>query len=155
MKGLVAATAVLGVLAIGGIPALALTLADNETGSASTPQEARQEGAERQPGPPPWANGQGKGHHKDDKGKDDKGKDEKKESDRDGGGKGQPGWSRHGDQVPPGWARNHEGRSPHGWAMREWAHCLADAAAALGDGERLDPEAACGERPAPQREKRR
>jgi hypothetical protein len=136
MRGLLAATAVLGVVAIGGLPVLALTLADAETD--------RQVSAARPPGPPPWAHGQGKPDQDDEPGDDDKaGKG------RDKDGAGPPGWARHGDSVPPGWAKNHAGRSPHGWAVREWAHCVADAAADLDSGEKLDPEAACGARPTP------
>jgi hypothetical protein len=33
--------------------------------------------------------------------------------------------------------------------MRSWAHCVADAATRLDQGEKLDPEAACGTRPEP------
>ena len=139
MRGLVAATAVLGVIAIGGLPALALTLSDAETGTAA------QTTADRRPGPPPWAHGH-KAGKADKADKDDK--DEKAREDDDRAG-GPPGWARHGDQVPPGWARNHPGKTPHGWAMRVWAHCVADAAADLPSGEKLDPEAACGARPAP------
>lgn len=141
MKGLLAATAVLGVLAIGGLPTLALTLADNETGADT----AAQVDSADQPGPPPWAHGHAKGHQKDGKPakKDKAGRDE-----QGAGGDGRPGWARNGGQVPPGWAKNHPGRSPHGWAMRDWAHCLADAAGELGQGEKLDVEAVCGARPA-------
>ena len=131
MRGLLAATAVLGVVAIGGLPVLALTLADAETGP-----DAQVGAAARRPGPPPWAHGHGKPDQ-----------DDKAGEDRDG--KGPPGWARHGHLVPPGWAKNHAGRSPHGWAVRDWAHCVADAAADLDSGEKLDPEAACGERPTP------
>lgn len=147
MRGLLAATAVLGVVAIGGLPVLALTLADAETGP-----DTQVSAAARRPGPPPWAHGHGKPDH-DDKARDDKDGDDRagedRDDDRDDDGDGPPGWARHGDLVPPGWAKNHAGRSPHGWAMREWAHCVADAAADLGSGEKLDPEAACGARPTP------
>ena len=123
-----AATAVAGVLVIGGLPALALTLADQETGSDGTAATAP-----GQPGPPAWAHGNARGHQKPGKGDKD----------------GAPGWTRHDGRVPPGWARNHDGRAPHGWAMREWAHCVADAAARRADGAKPAPEAACGERPTP------
>ena len=143
MRGLLAATAVLGVVAIGGLPVLALALADAETGP--DPQVSAQVStAALRPGPPPWAHGHGK------PGRDDKaGDDHKAGEDRDDDADGPPGWARHGDLVPPGWARNHAGRSPHGWAVREWAHCVADAAADLDGGQKLDPEAACGKRPTP------
>lgn len=142
-----AATAVVGVLAIGGLPTLALTLADGET-TADTTSVAD---TPRQPGPPPWAQGRAKGHHKQDRDDKDARKDKSDAGDNREGGDGVPGWARHGDHVPPGWARNHPGRSPHGWAMRAWAHCVADAAARLPEGETLDPERACGTRPAPPR----
>jgi hypothetical protein len=131
MRGLLAATAVLGVVAIGGLPVLALALADAETGpdaGVSAQVSDQVSAGALRPGPPPWAHGHGK---------------------RDDDTDDPPGWARHGDLVPPGWAKNHAGRSPHGWAVREWAHCVADAAADLDGGQKLDPEAACGERPTP------
>jgi hypothetical protein len=106
MRGVVAATAVLGVVAIAGLPTLALTLADEETGPRTGTSRVERGGP--------------------------------------------PGWARAGHDVPPGWARNHAGAAPHGWAVREWAHCVADAAQ-LSDGERLDPEARCGAKPKPPR----
>lgn len=109
MRGIVAAAAVLGVVAIAGLPTLALTLADEETGTGSSRVERG----------------------------------------------GPPGWARAGHDVPPGWARNHAGAAPHGWAVREWAHCVADGSAHLADGEKRDPEAACGARPEPPRGPRR
>ncbi len=147
MRGLVAATAVLGVIAIGGLPVLALTLADAETGTGDTTPTA----ADRRPGPPPWAHGQGKDGKpaKPDKAKGDD-RDEADDEDDDGAeADARPGWAGRADQVPPGWAKHHPGRAPHGWAMREWAHCVGDAAADLTSGEKLDPEAACGARPEP------
>jgi hypothetical protein len=143
VRGLLAATAVVGVLAIGGLPTLALTLADEETGSDRSTAASQQ-----QPGPPPWAHGKARGHEKrsgDDRAHQDKQKDKA----------GHPGWMRHDGRVPPGWARNHAGRTPHGWAMRAWAHCVVDAAAGLTDGEKLDPVAACGERPEPPKSDKR
>jgi hypothetical protein len=149
MRGLVAATAVLGVVVIGGLPVLALTLADSETGSGET---VTPPWADRRPGPPPWAHGRdGKPDHgsrSDDQGPDDEARDSDEAEDR-GHDHGQPGWARHGDAVPPGWAKHRAGATPHGWAMRTWAHCVADAAAKLDQGEKLDPEAACGPRPEP------
>ena len=153
MRGLVAATAVLGVIAIGGLPVLALTLADAETGTDDTTPTA----VDRRPGPPPWAHGQGKDGKdgkdgkpaKPDKLDKAKGDAESDDQDDDAETDGAPGWARHDDQVPPGWVKHHAGRTPHGWAMREWAHCVADAAADLTSGEKLDPEAACGARPEP------
>jgi hypothetical protein len=144
MRGLLAATAVLGVIAIGGLPVLALTLADAETGAGDTAPTA----ADQRPGPPAWAHGRGGKPGKPDKVKGD---DDRADGDDDDGAEtdGPPGWARHGDTVPPGWVKHHAGRTPHGWAMREWAHCVADAAADLPSGEKLDPEAACGVRPDP------
>jgi hypothetical protein len=132
---------VLGVLAIGGLPALALTLAQDTPAGTS-----READADREAGPPPWAHGKAHGHDK--AGKDDRvDKDKQKDKDRDG----TPGWMRHDGQVPPGWAKHHPGKVPHGWEMRAWARCVADAATALPDGATLDPESACGERPSPPR----
>lgn len=146
MRGLLAATAVLGVVVIGGLPVLALTLADSETGSGDT---VTLSGAGGEPGPPPWAHGHGqKGKADHAKGRDDKGPDDAEAEDRDDD-RGQPGWARRGDAVPPGWAKHRPGATPHGWAMRTWAHCVADAAARLDEGEKLDPEDACGTRPEP------
>lgn len=138
MKGLVATTAVLGVLAIGGLPALALTLASEETGPDTEPTTTLVEDADDtgRPGPPPWAQGRGPGEDRGDEG-DSETEDE-----------GEPGWARGGnDEPPPGWARNHDGRIPHGWAVREWASCLADQAGDRQPGEPVDPEGVCGEKP--------
>jgi hypothetical protein len=136
MRGVFTATAVLGVLAIGGLPALALTLAADET----APDEVATTDAGR-PGPPPWAQGRARGHD-DDKAGSKADKDVKKaEREAEKGERGR------GTEVPPGWGRHHQGRSPHGWAVRDWAHCLADAAKALPEGEELDPQQACGGKP--------
>lgn len=107
------------------------------TGEETTPSDQRSATvpkSDRQ-GPPPWARGRGDG------GDDRAGQDE-----------GPPAWARGGADgrqrgAPPGWTRNHGGATPHGWAVREWAHCLADATKDLGPGERLDRAAACGEKP--------
>jgi len=111
MRGFLASTAVLGVIAVGGVPALGLVM----TGEETTPSDQRTAtGSEREAeGPPPWA-AQGKNR-----------------------------------TTPPGWARNHGGAAPHGWAVREWAHCVAAAAQGLEPGQRLDRAGACGEKPAP------
>jgi hypothetical protein len=142
MKGLVATTAVLGVLAIGGLPALALTLAAEETGPDADPTTTLVEdtGTAGRPGPPPWAQGRGPG--------EERGPDEDEGSEADDGGT--PGWARgEDDGPPPGWARNHAGATPHGWAVREWASCLADGAAENEPGDRVDPETDCGPKPVP------
>jgi hypothetical protein len=112
MRGIVAATAVLGVLAIGGLPVLALTLADSETSSQDTARPA----ADQRPGPPPWAHAYGRDGKpaKPDKLHKDKSKDKAERPDRDDaddgdddrGTDGPPGWARGGDQVPPGWAKH-------------------------------------------------
>lgn len=147
MKGLLTATAVLGVLAIGGLPVLALNLAADETQPAPS---AQVEGTPDD-GMPPW----GKAHGRDKAGKDAvKDKDARREAkdawkaDRlDDVEDGTPGWLKQ-SEVPPGWAKHHGGQRPHGWDMRVWAHCLADEAGNLREGEKLDPQTACGPRPA-------
>lgn len=142
MRGVVATTAVLGVLAIGGLPALALTLAAEETGPDAEPTTSLVEDTDAtgRPGPPPWAQGRGPGAERHD------GDD----ADKEAGDEGTPGWARREDGgPPPGWARNHGGETPHGWAVREWAHCLADQAAENEPGERVDPETDCGPKPVP------
>ncbi len=137
MRGLLATTAVLGVLAIGGLPALALTLAADETDPAQEPATTLAEDTGR-PGPPPWAQGRGPGE---DRGDEDDGAEPEDED-------GPPAWAQGEDrQPPPGWARNHPGRTPHGWAVREWALCLAEEAENRGPGERVDPETDCGGKP--------
>ena len=137
MKGLVATTAVLGVLAIGGLPALALTLAVEETGPDAEPTTTLVEDTDdtNRPGPPPWAQGRGPD--------EERGGDE---DDSEAEDEGTPGWARGDDAPPPGWIRNHAGATPHGWAVREWAHCRADLAADREPGERVD-EADCGDKP--------
>ena len=101
MRGVLVAAAVVGALAVGGLPALALVT----TSQDGAPAPAAAVRAERA-GPPPWAKGPGRGQQ----GKDKVG---------------------------------------HGTAMREWAHCVGDAARKLDPGEKLDPEAACGDKPTP------
>lgn len=135
MRGLVATTAVLGVLAIGGLPALALTLAAEETGPGREPATTLVQDSES-PGPPPWAHGRGRPEGPGD--------------DVEAEGEGVPPWATGGDrEPPPGWERNHDGATPHGWAVREWARCVAAEAGDREPGDRLDREAACGPRPVP------
>ena len=112
MRGLVATTAVLGVLAIGGLPALALTLAAEETRPDAEPTTTLVQDPDDtgRPGRPPWAQGEDR-------------------------------------EPPPGWTRNHGGATPHGWAVREWASCMGDAAAGREPGAQPDPSGACGEKP--------
>ena len=137
MRGLLATTAVLGVLAIGGLPVLALTLAADETAPAEEPATTLVDDTGR-PGPPPWAQGRGPGE---DRGEEDESTDAEGEGEP-------PAWARRQDGAPPpGWARNHPGKTPHGWAVREWALCLAEEAENLGPGERVDPETDCGGKP--------
>jgi hypothetical protein len=141
MRGVVAATAVLGVLTVGGLPAAALVVAAEET---RTPDAAV---AQERTGPPPWANGQARGHDED-KGK--AGQDEAPRATRPENDEKREGAQRgRRDGPPPGWGRHHQGRSPHGWAVREWARCLAGAAAELPEGQRLDPHGSCGGKPEP------
>lgn len=85
MRGLVATTAVLGVLAIGGLPVLALTLAVDETRSDREPVTVLEEGhgpdghGPDGRGGPPWAQGEDR--------------------------EPPPGWVRnHGGATPHGWA---------------------------------------------------
>jgi hypothetical protein len=136
MRGFLASTAVLGVIAVGGVPAIGLAMTGEETAPSEQRTAAAPEG-ERE-GPPPWARGRG----------GPKGADDKADPD-----KGPPAWARGGADgkqrgTPPGWARNHGGATPHGWAVRAWAHCVADAAKDLEPGRRLDRTGACGEKPA-------
>ncbi len=135
MRGFLASTAVLGVIAVGGVPALGLVM----TGEETTPSDQRTatERDDDREGPPPWARGRGR----------TKGADDKADADQ-----GPPAWARGGAGgkqrgTPPGWARNHGGATPHGWAVREWAHCVAGASQALEPGRRLDKAGACGEKP--------
>jgi hypothetical protein len=136
MRGFLASTAVLGVIAVGGVPALGLVMTGEETTptdqrTATGPEDDRE-------GPPPWARGRG---------------GTKKADDEAGADKGPPAWASGGAGgkqrgTPPGWARNHGGATPHGWAVRAWAHCLADAAEDLEPGQRRDRTGACGDKPA-------
>lgn len=129
MKGLVATTAVLGVLAVGGLPALALTLATEETGPYEEPATTLAQDPDR-PGPPPWAHGRGG--------------TEGSEGDVEAEGEGVPPWATGEDrEPPPGWERNHGGATPHGWAVREWARCVAEEAGDREPGERLEPGSDC------------
>jgi len=136
MRGFLASTAVLGVIAVGGVPALGLAMTGEETAPAE--QRTATGSEDDREGPPPWARGRGGPKGADDKARPDQ---------------GPPAWAGGGTDgtqrgTPPGWARNHGGATPHGWAVREWAHCLADAAKDLEPGQRLDRTAACGEKPA-------
>jgi len=160
MKGLVTSTAMLGVLAFGGLPALALTLAADEAEPAEEPASTLvgDVADTARPGPPPWAQGRGPGA---DRGADDADQDDtddtddtderadaEERADTEGGGDGPPPWAQGETREPnPGWARNHDGAMPHGWTVRAWAHCLADQAGDLERGQRVDPEAACGGKP--------
>ena len=135
MRGFLASTAVLGVIAVGGVPALGLAM----TGEETTPEDQRSAAApeDEREGPPPWARGRGGPKAADEAGPD----------------QGPPAWARGGADgkqrgTPPGWVRNHGGATPHGWAVRDWAHCLADAAKDLEPGQTLDPARACGDKPA-------
>ena len=137
MRGLVASTALLGALALGGVPALALTLASDETEPRQAPATTlAEESDEGRSGPPPWAQGRDRG---DDAGeRDDEGDDE-----------GPPAWAQGPErQAPPGWARNHAGGKPYGWRVRAWAYCVSQAEADREAGESVSPRARCGEKPA-------
>jgi hypothetical protein len=136
MRGFLASTAVLGVIAVGGVPAIGLAMTGEET--APTDQRTATDPEGDREGPPPWARGRGGPKDADDKAGPDQ---------------GPPAWARGGADgkqrgTPPGWARNHGGATPHGWAVRAWAHCRADAAQGREPGEGRDAIAACGEKPA-------
>lgn len=146
MRGLVAATAVLGVLAAGGLPTLGHTPAADGTGPGGDDvTRVRDEGPS---GPPPWA--MGKAHGRSTTKAKDKAKDKAK-----GAGEGPKGLKdgrgpRWSQGRPPGLAREKgpgADRTPHGWLMRDWAHCVAGAD--KPKGQRFDPEAVCGTRPTP------
>lgn len=127
-------------LLIGGIPALALTLAADE-GSPSSSQASADEW---QPGDgaPPWSKHRSAGPRAD----QDKAKPDKAMGPKAGRGNG------------------------HGVQMRAWAHCVAtpekpaeiasegpepEDGASEGPERRFDPEQACGKRPAPPGRERR
>jgi len=98
MRGLVPAVAVVGVLLIGGLPALAITLAAQDSttplaaASTSSRQDAHSGDDAPRHGPPPWAH-----HHV-------------KVT------KGSPGKHGHehayGHAHAPGWLRHHASRAP-------------------------------------------
>ena len=135
MRGFLASTAVLAVITVGGVPALGLAMTGEETTPEDRPTATSSD--DDREGPPPWARGRGgRGGAGDEAGPD----------------QGPPAWARGGTDgkqrgAPPGWVRNHGGATPHGWAVGEWAHCLADAAQGLEPGQRPDRTAACGEKP--------
>ena len=141
MRGLVASTAVLGVLAIGGVPALAMTLASDEAEPRQEPATTlAEEPDEGRSGPPTWAQGRGPGENQ--------GRDEG-DSDDEGDDTGPPAWAQGPErQPPPGWARNHAGAKPYGWTVRAWAYCMSQAEADREAGESVRPRARCGEKPA-------
>lgn len=127
MKMLVGTVVVLGALTIGGIPAIAFTLAQAEHGLAGTNSG---DVADDKPGngPPPWANSR----HNGDKGdKGDKEKGAKKEKS-----------NKHAQKMSA------LGRA-HGEAMRKWAACVSDHARNQPDDAGFNPEVACGTKPIP------
>ena len=119
MKGILAAGAILGVLAVGGLPAFALTMAaDPSSGSGSTADTQTWQPGD---GAPPWSDGRhAKGHAKWHQG----------ESDDDVRGAG---------ELPPGLAKT--GKTHHGAQMRDWAHCMA--------GAEKPTDHKCGAKPTP------
>jgi hypothetical protein len=132
MKLLVGTVAVLGALAIGGIPAVAFTLAQADHGLGS---ESSGDSADHTPGngPPEWAHS---GHHGD---KGDKGEAHDE-------GRGWGPWKDKANEHA--WEMSARGRA-HGEAMREWAACVSEHAANQSDDSGFDPEVACGTKPIP------
>lgn len=133
-------SALLGVLATGGLPVLALNLTSDEAVTDAATPSTTDPG-----GPPSEPPGKAAGRDKDDPRAT--AKPPKKAKQEGKGSSGEPGWARR-TEVPPGWAKNHGGQRPYGWAVREWAHCMADAAAKQGQGQRANPSTTCGEKPA-------
>lgn len=139
MRPLMWVGAVLGALLIGGVPAVAFTLAANDHPAGSTPAAAvgdRTERADRPDkpgnGPPSHANSR---HNRVDGEKP--GKQAKPEKHNHPFADGAPG------------APGAHGRA-HAAAMKEWASCVAEKAPAHDDAEgEFEPEAACGEKPLP------
>jgi hypothetical protein len=125
MKAMLTATAVIGALAAGSLPALALTLTGAESGhpAGATVVRAAAPAADSDDAKDP--------------------KDAKEEA-------GTPGWMRPGHaKLPPGWVRNHQGGTPFGWQMRSWAKCVSDSAAGANESQDVTPPANCGTKPTP------
>jgi hypothetical protein len=111
MRGVLVNAAVVAVFAAGGLPALAMTLTDDEPADVAPTEITDRHGDQ---GPPPWAraNGHGPKHQGKHGSLDDAAR-------RDGDRTAPPGWKKAGDKtgekrgwkgkdVPPGWAK-------HGW----------------------------------------
>lgn len=149
MRGLLAATAVAGVLAVGGLPTLGLTLAGDETGPEPAvtlaPPDERPDGEKAQ------EQAARKAERDRLKAQKERLKAEWRASGKaDDPDAGPPPWAAsRGDHVPPGADRRHQGRSPHGHAVRTWAHCVAEAARGLEPGERLEDASAHCVKPVP------
>ena len=142
MRGRVAAGTVVVAMALGGLPGLALATASGPTGTAS-PRADDQHSDDQH------SDDRHDDQHSDDRHSDDRehGRNDTKRSDREPEDAGQPGWLTKQQRTPPGWARHHDGQ-PHGFAMRAWAHC-ASQSAPRGQDKGSDAERACGARPAP------
>ena len=123
MKMLVGTVAVLGALAIGGLPAIAFTLAQAEHGLAGT---SAGDSRDDKPGngPPEHANSR----HNGDKDEANGAKKEKA--------------NKHAEEM------SSLGRA-HGEAMRAWAACVSEKAGNQSDDAGFDPEVACGAKPIP------
>jgi hypothetical protein len=133
MKGTLTAAALIGALAAGGLPALALGL----TGAQTAPQSDAQ-GDAAVVGVVPAAGDAG------DAGDAGEGDDDAQDD------TGTPGWARHEQRVPPGWAKNHKGATPFGWQMRSWARCVGDnTPPRVSEDDQDTPSAKCGAKPRP------
>jgi len=121
MKMLISTVAVLGALAIGGVPAVAFTLAQAEHGLADT-SSSDAAGDKPGNGPPEWANSRHNGQ------KDSGQKDMGRRDDAKGAKKDKA--NRHAAKM------SSLGRA-HGEAMRMWAACVSENA---GDKSACDPK---------------
>jgi hypothetical protein len=145
MRSLLAAGALVGALAAGGVPMGAIGLSAGEGTAASAVAE---QGAH--PGPPAWSQGRGRAKQGDKHADQFKGWAEgwsgaKAEIEGDADG-------RRGEQAKPGQAARDAKvgtRGEHGRAMRAWSKCVVGDGAGLPGDERPDREAACGAKPTP------
>lgn len=128
MKMLVGTVAVLGALAIGGVPAVAFTLAQADHPLSST---SSGNAADDKPGhgPPEWANSRHNGEK--DKNKSEKAKGPKLDK-----------ATKHAEKM------SSLGRE-HGEAMRMWAACVSEKAGHQPDDDGFDPAVACDTKPIP------
>ena len=137
MRMLVGVVAVVGALATGGVPALAFTMGQAEQGVQTAGQTAVGQGpdkpadknADGKPGYGPPAHASSR-HNGDKPAKQDR-----------AGERGKAGNAgAHGKEMSA------LGRA-HAAAMRDWAACVSEQPG--NQAESFDPEAACGDKPAP------